>query len=228
MVLAENKNREAQGRKPLYILYDQIYWTLTFGQTQHFDPVSLFPELRPYTIFIDGLSKAFAATGVRIGWAFGPGEVIAKMKSILGHVGAWAPKAEQVATAQYLQQEQAVSAFLSEFKTALHNRLQGIYEGIEALRAEGFPVQAIAPQAAIYLTAQFNLLGRRTPQGKVLSSTPEITAYLLHEAKLAIVPFSAFGASADSTWYRISVGTCRMEDIPALLAALRTALAALS
>ena len=94
MVLKINEHRESKGEKPLYLLYDQIYWQLTFGGTEHHDPVNLLPEMRQYTIFIDGISKAFAATGVRIGWAMGPEAIIGKMKSILGHVGAWAPKAE--------------------------------------------------------------------------------------------------------------------------------------
>ncbi|RYY09905.1 MAG: aminotransferase class I/II-fold pyridoxal phosphate-dependent enzyme, partial [Cytophagaceae bacterium] len=71
LVLAENQRR-GPDEKPLYLLYDQIYWLLTFSQTEHYDPVSLRPELRDYTIYIDGLSKCFAATGVRVGYAFGP------------------------------------------------------------------------------------------------------------------------------------------------------------
>src|SRR6185312_12024822 len=62
LVIAENKIRAA-GEKPLYLLYDQIYSQLTFGAHQHYDPVSLRPELKEYTIFIDGASKCFASTG---------------------------------------------------------------------------------------------------------------------------------------------------------------------
>lgn len=68
LVLEENQRRTVD-EKPLYLLFDQIYWVLTYGETKHFDPVSLFPEMRDYTIYIDGISKAFAATGVRVGWA---------------------------------------------------------------------------------------------------------------------------------------------------------------
>ncbi|HAA00982.1 MAG TPA: aminotransferase, partial [Flavobacteriales bacterium] len=98
LILEENARRGPE-QKPLYLMYDQIYWVLTYGSTKHYDPVSLRPEMRNYTIFIDGISKSFAATGVRVGWAFGPLRVIDKMKSILSHVGAWSPKAEQLATA---------------------------------------------------------------------------------------------------------------------------------
>ena len=95
-VVEANKRRGPEN--PLYVLYDQIYWSLCYGETVHHDPVSLNEEMRPYTVYIDGLSKAFAATGIRVGWAFGPSHIVAKMKAILGHIGAWSPKAEQVAT----------------------------------------------------------------------------------------------------------------------------------
>ncbi len=76
-------------------MYDQIYWILTYGDLEHFDPVSLYPEMRNYTIYVDGISKSFAATGVRLGWSMGPPKIIRKMRAILSHIGAWAPKAEQ-------------------------------------------------------------------------------------------------------------------------------------
>mgnify|MGYP003325415179 CR=1 FL=1 len=67
--------------RKLYILFDQIYWQLTYGEIRHYDPVSLRPELKAFTIYIDGISKCFAATGVRVGWALGPKAVIAQMKA---------------------------------------------------------------------------------------------------------------------------------------------------
>lgn len=224
LVLTENKRRAAAGSKPLYIMYDQIYWTLTHGIVRHYDPVSICPALRPYTVFIDGLSKAFAATGVRVGWAFGPAAIIDKMKSINSHIGAWAPKAEQMACAVYLEQEQAVDDYLAEIRFEIQSRLDGIFRGLKVLRMKGFSVDAIEPQAAIYLTVQFDLKGKKTTHGKVLDTTADVTSYLLEEAKLAIVPFYAFGASTSSTWYRLSVGTCPLDAIPNMLEQLEQAL----
>src|ERR1700749_306419 len=66
LVIAENKSRKP-GEKPLYILYDQIYSQLTFGHHEHFNPVSLRPELKNVVIFVDGASKCFASTGLRVG-----------------------------------------------------------------------------------------------------------------------------------------------------------------
>ncbi|MBL7923024.1 MAG: aminotransferase class I/II-fold pyridoxal phosphate-dependent enzyme [Bacteroidia bacterium] len=226
LVLEEN-GRRAADEKPLYLMYDQIYGALLYGENKHYDPVSLRPDLRPYTIYVDGISKAFAATGVRVGWALGPQSIIDKMKAILGHIGAWSPKAEQVATARFLANEAAVGSFLQSFKGDLLERLQGIYEGFAGLKQEGFPVHCIRPAGAIYLTVQFGLKGKKTASGQVLGSTDDVTAYILGEAGLAMVPFSAFGASRDSDWYRLSVGTCQVAAIDEIFRRLRKALSSL-
>ncbi len=223
LVLEENQRRPV-GSKPLYLIYDQIYWALTFGNTEHVDPISLLPELRPYTVFIDGISKSFAATGVRVGWAFGPSFIIDRMKSILGHIGAWAPKAEQVATAEYLKNSSKVDSYLIHLKERLYRRLLAFYDGFNALKREGFPVDAVAPQAAIYLTVLIYLSGKITPQGKRLESTADTTKYILDEAGVALVPFYAFGSPQNSPWYRLSVGTSSSEEIPEVIQALRASI----
>lgn len=227
MVIEENAQRGTDEKK-LYLLYDQIYWTLTYGDTIHYNPVSLRPAMKEYTIFIDGISKAFAATGVRVGWALGPEVLINKMKAINSHLGAWAPMAEQKATAIYLLQTNEVDVYFNHFKSEIAERLQRIYEGFQQLKKEGFTVDAIAPQAAIYLTIQIDLVDKTTAAGKVLTDQAEVTAYLLDEAKLAIVPFTAFGASAKSNWYRLSVGTCKKDEIDEMLKKLKAALQKLS
>jgi aspartate aminotransferase len=89
-------------------------------------------------------------------------------------------------------------------------------------------VDAIAPEAAIYLTIQFDLVGKKTVNGKILNDQSEVTAYILSEAKLAVVPFYAFGASRNSSWYRLSVGTCKKEEINEMTGKLREALKKLS
>jgi len=223
LIVEENHSR-GENEKPLYLMYDQIYWVLTYGETEHFNPVSLVPEMKDYTIFVDGLSKAFAATGVRVGWSVGPARVIGKMKSILSHLGAWAPKAEQIATARYLSRTADVDNYLNRFKKEVHDRLDGFYDGFIALKNEGHKVDAIAPQAAIYLTVQFDLHGKKKEDGTVLATTKDVTKYLLEEAHVAIVPFSAFGDDENSTWYRLSVGTCRLEEVKMVIESLRKAL----
>jgi aspartate aminotransferase len=223
LVLEENRRRGA-GEKKLYLLYDQMYWQLTYGKIVHYDPVSLHPEMREYTVYIDAISKVFAATGVRVGWAFGPAEIIGKMKAIMTHIGSWAPTAEQKATAQWLLRNEDIDAYLKTFREALSLRLQKIHDGFMDLKREGFDVDVLAPEAGIYLTIKIDLKGKKTQEGQVLRSQSEVTSYVLREAGLAVVPFTAFGASQDSPWYRLSVGTCKLESIPGMITGLREAM----
>ena len=140
------------------------------------------------------------------------------------HLGSWAPMAEQKAVAVYLCQKENIDAYLANFKAELEIRLNGLYNGLQQLKREGYQVDAIAPQGAIYLTVQFNFAGRKTAAGKILEKQADVTAYLLDEARLAVVPFYAFGAAASSSWYRLSVGTCKKEEITMVITQLRTAL----
>lgn len=226
LILEENDRRREEEKK-LYLMFDQMYWTLTYGDTVHHNPVTLRPAMREYTIFIDGISKAFAATGVRVGWAFGPANIIAKMKALLSHIGAWAPMAEQHAVAVYLNQPEKVKAYQQRFKQALEDRLTKIYAGFAALKKKGYPVDAIAPQAAIYLTIKIDIRGK-SANGQKLETQSCVATYLLDEAKLAVVPFYAFGNDNNTPWYRLSVGTCRLEEIDPMLSQLEKALQQLS
>ena len=223
LILEENKQR-GEDEKKVYLMFDQMYWTLTYGTTEHYNPISLRPEMKPYTVFVDGISKVFASTGVRVGWALGPETVIAKMKAILSHLGAWAPMAEQKAVAKYLLQKENIARYLTHFKAEMEERLRSIYHGLMALQQKGYPVDSVSPQAAIYLTIKFDLVGKTTAEGNLLATQSDVTSYILGEAKLAVVPFSAFGAGANSAWYRLSVGTSKKEEIPEMLAKLEAAL----
>ncbi len=227
LVLEENA-KIIPNSKPLYVMYDQIYWTLTYGNYKHFCPVSLYPEMRPYTIYVDGISKSLAATGIRVGWSTGPKKVIQKMKSLLSHIGAWAPKPEQLATAKYFEDVQIPLNFIESLKQDLLIRLKGIYSGVQEIKQKGYDVDAIEPQAGLYLTVKFGLQGAKTYDGKILSNANDVHQYLLNEAKVAMVPFSAFGDDPNSDWYRISVGTIRTEDIKNIVYQLNSAIEKLS
>ena len=226
LVLEENERRGPTDKK-LYIMFDQMYWHLTYGSIKHYDPVSLRPAMKDYTIYIDAISKVFAATGVRVGWALAPASLIQKMKLILTHIGAWAPMAEQKALARYLKNKDSIEQYLTEFKSGIEFRLRSIFDGFKKMQEAGLPVDAIAPEAAIYLTVKIDLCGRKTAAGKLLEKQSDVTAYLLDAANLALVPFYAFGTSANSPWYRLSVGTCKKEEIPMVLAKLEQAIKAL-
>lgn len=222
LILEENRKR-GEYKKPVYLLYDQVYWQLTYGNTVHHDPVTLRPEMKNYTIFIDGISKAFSATGVRVGWAFGPQKVMDKMKAILSHIGAWSPKAEQIACANFLGRDAEIEEYMTTFRKKLEDRLVGFYNGFKAMKEEGYPVDAIEPQAAMYLTVKVDLQGKGSDDEKI-TNAEDVTKFLLDEAKIALVPFYAFGSSKRSSWFRLSVGTASMEDIDGFFKNLRVAL----
>jgi len=223
LVLDENAARARRGARPLIVLYDQVYWMLTFGDVRHVTPVGIDPRMRDFTVFVDGISKAFAATGLRVGWCVGPAAIMEPMSALLGHIGAWAPRAEQVATARFLRDGAAVDAYQRTFKRGIEARLAALHEGFGRLRADGFPVESIAPQSAIYLSARFGLIGKNAG-GRRLATNEDVRRFLLEKAALAVVPFQAFGLREETGWFRLSVGALPAEHLEALFPALRRAL----
>ncbi|HUQ45869.1 MAG TPA: aminotransferase class I/II-fold pyridoxal phosphate-dependent enzyme [Gemmatimonadaceae bacterium] len=224
-LVVEENARRGDAERPLYLMYDQVYWTLTFGGVHHVHPIGVCPEVAPYTIYIDGVSKALAATGVRVGWIVAPPDLAAPMSGLLGHVGAWAPKAEQGAVASFIADADAMGAYRDRMVAGVRERLDLLFDGIESLRTAGFPVSAIAPEGAIYLSARVELGGRVAPDGTRLDSDEAVRRYLLHAAGVAVVPFQAFGVTEDSGWFRLSVGAVSPEQIARMLPRLRDAIA---
>ncbi|HEV2720062.1 MAG TPA: aminotransferase class I/II-fold pyridoxal phosphate-dependent enzyme [Thermoanaerobaculia bacterium] len=222
LVVEENARRAAAGERPLFLMWDQIYWQLTFGAFHHYAPPHLVPESAQWTIFVDGVSKAFAATGLRVGWAVAPPYVIARMRDILGHVGAWAPRPEQIAVARFLGMRDEVAAYHDSMIAGLRERLDLLHDGIEEMRRDGIPVRAIDPQGAIYLSAQFDLIGHAG-----MTTNEEIRKLLLERAGFAVVAFQAFGLKQETGWFRLSAGAVSPDDIRNGLARVRKALEAL-
>jgi aspartate aminotransferase len=227
LIVAENGRRRARARRELVFLYDQVYWKLALG-SRHVAPSVLVPALADVTVYVDAISKAFAATGLRVGWAVGPADVIERMSAVLGHVGGWAPRAEQRATARFLDDVPAGARFLSGFQSAVNARLTRLHEGLQALRARGLPVESLAPMGAIYLSARIHPLGWRTSAGARLATSEDVRRYLLEEAQFALVPFRAFGVASDEGWFRLSVGAVSLADIDAALPRVEAALRGLT
>ena len=200
-------------------MYDQIYWVLTYGGAKHVTPVGLVPEMAPYTVFVDGISKAFAATGVRVGWGVGPPSIISRMKDLIGHTGAWAPRAEQVASARFLEDVPAMDRYLVEMRRGVESRLQTLHHGLMEIQKRGLPVSDIAPQGAIYLSVRFDLVGR-----KGIRNNEDIRELLLKRAGFAVVPFQAFGLQDETGWFRCSVGAVSEAEIREVLPRVEAAL----
>jgi len=226
LVVEENARRVSAraGQRPLWFVFDQVYWALTFGGVKHRTPIELVPEVAPYTLLLDAISKAVCATGMRVGWGVMPPAVRRRMADILGHVGAWAPKAEQVAVAALLDAPESLHAFQATMKAKVKERLDAIFAGFTAMAREGLKVEVIAPQGAIYLSARFDLFGR-TVRGVHVKTNDDIRRLLLEAAGLAVVPFQAFGLKGDTGWFRLSVGAVSMKDIEGALPRLRGVLA---
>lgn len=227
-IVAENQRRESIGARPLYLMYDHIYWPLCVGATKHVTPPELIPEMARYTIFADGISKAFAATGVRVGWSVGPVDITERMSAILGHVGAWAPRAEQVATAALLDDPEYCKQYHATFISGIQRRLDVAYRALSEMKAKGMPVDVIAPMGAIYLSARIHPFGKRTPEGKVLKTNEEVRAWILAAARVGIVPFQAFGVPEDTGWFRLSVGAVSETEMAEAMPRVAEALATLS
>jgi aspartate aminotransferase len=150
------------------------------------------------------------------------------MSAVLGHVGAWAPRPEQVATAALLDDASGIRTFHTTFKRNVQARLARLHQGLQALKAAGLPVESVPPMGAIYLTARFHPFGRRTPSGAVLSTNEDVRRFVLQAAGIGLVPFQAFGALDEDGWFRLSVGAVSEPDIEAALPRLATALGSLT
>ena len=223
MILEENERRTRDGRQHLFLLHDQVYAALVFGSARHLMPAALVPEAAPWVISLDGISKAFASTGLRVGWVLAAPALVRRMKSLLGHIGAWAPRAEQVALARFLNDDGAVDAFRREMDERVQLRLNALYGGFTRMKEDGYPVDCIDPQGAIYLSLRLKLVGRNLGETR-LDDNEAIRRLLLDHAGLAVVPFQAFGLKEDSGWMRLSVGAVSMEEIDSCFPRLRALL----
>jgi aspartate aminotransferase len=229
LIVDENQRRAATGERTLYLMFDQVYFMLTFGSWRHLTPPGLLPAMAAYTIFVDAISKSLCATGLRVGWAVAPPYVTARMRDILGHVGAWAPRPEQLAAAEVLRDLPGMHAFHQQMTAKVQQRLDILYDSFTDMQRRGLPVRAIPPQGAIYLSVQFALHGLSLPSGdrRPLTTNEQIRCYLLESAGLAVVPFRAFGMLAETGWMRLSVGAVSPDEIRQMLPRLSAALTGL-
>lgn len=223
-IVAENNRRRGTGDRPLFLMYDQVYWQLTFGTATHHTPVGLVPEMAPYTILVDAISKCWAGTGLRVGWAVCPPVIRQRMGTVTGHMGAWAPKETQMAVAELLSDPTRLGDFMGHFKRQLQGRLERLQRGIEDMQRDGLPIHTMDATGAIYLSVKLDLLGKTTPAGVTLDTDEAVRSYILEEAGVAFVPFTAFGYPEGSGWIRLSVGSVSMADVEGTLTALRKAL----
>lgn len=223
-VVDENRRREKKGNeRPLFVLYDQIYGGIRVRNKKHSYAAALVTEAARFVVSMDGVSKAFAGTGLRVGWVIAAPAIVSKMGEILAHMGAWAPHAEQVGVAAWLRNEKGIAQFRQEMDDKLGQRLDAVYRGFAELRDNGYPVDCINPEGAIYVSLRLILRGKSIG-GKLMETNEDIRSVLLEKTGIAIVPFQAFGLAEESGWFRLSVGAISMEQIGELFPRIRTML----
>lgn len=224
IVVDENRRREAAGQRPVFIMYDMVYWATAFATGLPVTPPSLVPEVAPYTVLIDAISKSLAATGLRVGWALAHPVISQRMSDFLGHVGAWAPKPEQVASAAFINDAAAFQEFRGQMAERLGMRLRALHEGFTRMRARGIDVESVAPEGTLYLSVRFPL--GVTVRGRKLATNEDVRKLLLDEAGIAVVPFQAFALPHEDGWFRMSIGAVSMTAIEQGLARMEQLFAA--
>lgn len=221
LIIEENTRRELAGERLLYLIYDHVYWMLTFGDHEHMTPPQVNPKMARYTLFSDAVSKCFSGTGLRVGWMVAPPHIVAKVKALMTHMGAWAPRPEQLATAGLLNNPQAIQSFLTTFLEKLQIRLNLLYNAFNGWKAAGLPVDVIAPEGAMYLSVKIDLIGKPS-----FPNAEAVRIMLLEEADCAVIPFDCFGDHVNLGWFRFSVGAVSVEEVEHSLPKLERALRA--
>jgi aspartate aminotransferase len=184
------------------ILADDIYEKIIYDGFEVHNLVTLCPSLKERTLIVNGVSKTYAMTGWRIGYALGPGDVIAAGAKIQSQSTSNPTSIAQAAALEAIRGAQdTVAMMVREFqkrRDVIVERLNGI-AGIRCLKPEG----------AFYVFPNISRLLGKTAKGKQLSSPCDVADYLLDEAKVAGVPGEDFGSQQH---IRFSYATS-LEDI---------------
>jgi len=196
----------------LWLLTDDIYRYLCYGDAKFVQPATFGPEVRKRTIIVDGVSKAYAMTGWRIGFTCAPEDVIEAMSTIQGQSTTNAAAVSQAAALAAItgpQDEVETMRLAFDKRRLLMVRLLNDIPGVKCL----------APDGAFYAfpdVSSFN--GRKTPSGVVIKDDLVLCDYLINEGKIAVVPGSAFYApgfvrlSYATSEANIEKGLARMKD----------------
>lgn len=204
-------------RRDLLIISDEIYEKIVYDDVRLTGIASLSPEVASRTVIINGVSKAYAMTGWRIGYAVGPKELITAMANIQSQSTSNPCSISQKAAVAALREGEAFTkTMVAEFDrrrrvmVARLNAMPGVY--------------CQMPSGAFYTFPNIKgLLGRKGPGGTIASPT-DLANYLLQEAKVAVVPGEPFGSSEH---IRLSYATS-MEAIERGMSRLETAFEALT
>lgn len=198
------------------ILSDDIYEKIIYDGARFCNFVELCPALRERTIIINGVSKSYAMTGWRIGYAIGPADVIAAAAKIQSQSTSNPTSIAQAAALEALRGKQDdVTAMVGEF----HKRRDVIVQRLNAIPG----IHCLKPQGAFYVFPNVSGLFGKAFQGKTLTTPCEVADFLLEHAKVAVVPGEDFGSnehvrfSYATSLGEIENGCARVRDAVARL-----------
>ncbi|USU10558.1 aspartate transaminase [Sphingomonadaceae bacterium OTU29MARTA1] len=180
------------------VMTDDIYEHIWFeGETApHF--LSAVPELRDRTLAINGVSKTYAMTGFRIGWAAGPRPLILAMDTLTSQSAGNACSVSQAAATAALEGDQS---FVAKSLAVYRKRRDMVEAGICAIPG----LSCSTPEGAFYLYVNCaGVIGRTTPKGQVLKDDGDVVLYLLEQVGVAVVAGAAYGLSP---YFRLTIAT---------------------
>lgn len=194
----------------LMVISDEIYAALLYDGLTHTSIAALGPEIKERTIVIDGVSKTYAMTGWRIGYAAAPRPIAKAMTDLQSHSTSNPTSiAQKAAVAALTGSQEPVEAMRYEFEKRRNRILAGLRELPE--------VECNQPGGAFYVFPYIGKLFGRRFRGQVLASSTDVATVLLNEYQLAVVPGIAFGADP---FLRLSYATS-MTQIEAGLERLK-------
>lgn len=170
----------------IYIVSDEIYEKLIYGEEEHVSIAALSEELKQQTIIINGVSKSHAMTGWRIGYAAGPSEVIGAMTSLASHATSNPTSIAQYAALEAYLNEEEDKKINKEMKRVFSERLDQLYE--QMINIPG--ITCVKPKGAFYIFP--NVKEAASICG--YNNVDEWVKALLEEEKVALVPGTSFGA----------------------------------
>jgi aspartate aminotransferase len=201
--------------RDLWIVSDECYEALTF-EGGHRSVAQLGARVKARTIVVNTCSKAYAMTGWRIGYAAGARELIRAMTTVQSQVTSNASSIAQWAAVEALSGPQDdVAAMAREFD----RRRRLIVDGLNAIPG----VRCVMPKGAFYAFANVaGLFGRRVPGGKPLTTSTEVTEFLLEHARVAVVPGLDFGSDAHVRFSYATSAELIREGLARMGAAVRS------
>lgn len=173
--------------KDIYIISDEIYEYLVYGDTEHISIASLNDEIYKRTITCNGVAKSYAMTGWRIGYVCAPKEIAKLISSIQSHCTSNPCSVSQKAALEALSGSQkAVEIMRKEFD----KRRKVIYERVSEISS----VETLEPQGAFYLFVDCAQLCKKTYKGEVIGNAKRLAEILLDDYQVAVIPCGDFGA----------------------------------